>query len=94
MCWDRANATPEAVIEAEADFPDPDPTLAAISDEKVWIMESFDKAREVAYAFPIGANDQTYNLTRAYKEHAFLTAQERVSLAGARLANLLANALQ
>ena len=96
--WDDvlgpSNATPEAVIDAEADFPDPDPALAAISDEKLWIAESFDKAVEFAYARPIGVNGQTYNLTKAYKEQAFLTAQERVSVAAARLANLLANALQ
>ena len=43
---------------------------------------------------PIGVEDKTYNLTKAYKEHAFLAAQERVSLAAARLANLLADALR
>jgi hypothetical protein len=39
-----SNATPESVIDAEADFPDPNPALAAIADEKVWMKESFDKA--------------------------------------------------
>jgi hypothetical protein len=96
--WDDvlgpSNATPESVIDAEADFPDPNPALAAIADEKVWMKESFDKAQEVVYVQPIGVEDKTYNLTKAYKEHAFLAAQERVSLAAARLANLLADALR
>ena len=89
-----SNATPESVIDAEADFPDPNPTLAAIADEKVWMKESFDKAQEVVYVQPIGVEDKTYNLTKSYKENAFLAAQERVSLAAARLANLLADALR
>jgi hypothetical protein len=96
--WDDvlgpSSATPEAVIDGEADFPDPDPTLAAIADEKVWIQESFDKARAVAYARPIGRDNKSFTLTKHYKDQAFLTAQKRVSLAGARLANLLAEALQ
>jgi hypothetical protein len=96
--WDdvlgSSSATPESVIEDEADFPDPDPALAAIADEKVWIKESFDKAREVVYARPIGTTDQPNNLNKAYKDHAFSLAQDRVSLAAARLANLLAEALR
>ena len=39
--WDDvlgpSSATPEAVIDGQADFPDPDPALAAIADEKAWI---------------------------------------------------------
>jgi hypothetical protein len=96
--WDDvlgpSNATPEAVIDAQADFPDPDPALAAIADENVWIQESFDKARAVAYANPIGVDDASFTLTDDYKNQTFVTAQERVSLAGARLANLLAEALK
>lgn len=96
--WDDvlgpSSATPEAVIDAQADFPDPDPALAAIADEKVWITESFDKAQAVAYAHPIRVDNNASTLTKHYKEQAFLTAEERVSLAGARLANLLAEALR
>ena len=96
--WDDVlgpnDATPESVIDGQPDFPDPDPALAAIGDENVWIKESFAKAQEVVYARPIGIDDKAFNLTKAYKDQAFLTAQERVSLAGARLANLLGEALR
>jgi S1/P1 Nuclease len=82
------------VLDSQSDFPDPDPGLAAIADEKVWIQESFAKAKEVVYARPIGSDDKAFDLTKAYKDQVLLTAQERVPLAGARLANLLAETLR
>lgn len=96
--WDDRLGSDEApageAIVAAGDLPSPAASKAAEADEKAWIKESFDKAKAVAYAQPIGAANKPFTLTKHYKDQAFLTAQERVSLAGARLANLLAEALK
>jgi hypothetical protein len=89
------NATPDRVITAAAGLDPPRADLASISDEMTWIDESFDAAQTVAYATPISADPDTpSSLPDTYKRNASKNAKERVALAGARLANLLATALR
>lgn len=71
----------------------PEPNLAAISDEAIWIEESFLAAKQTAYATPIGIDEGPYNLTDTYKAAALKVAEGRIALAGIRLAHLLNEAL-
>jgi S1/P1 Nuclease len=85
---------PDRVIHAQGDLADPDINLTSITDEAVWIHESFEAAQAVAYAAPIPTDDEPASLTDTYKRNALAKAEERVALAGARLAKLLESALQ
>jgi S1/P1 Nuclease len=62
---------------------------AAISDDRVWIGESFEAARQDVYAAPVGAGAGPFQLDDRYQQAARAVAQRRVALAGARLANLI-----
>ena len=77
------------VIGAARKLPMAEAALAARSDEKDWIAESFIEAKQTVYAAPIAAGDGPFTLTPAYKRDAAGLAKQRVALAGARLANLL-----
>ncbi len=79
----------EPVIEAAKALPKADPSMAAKSDEKEWIAESFRAAQEVAYKPPIAAGAGPFSLTHAYEDTATKLGRERVALAGARLGKLL-----
>jgi len=90
--WDNVLGTsdsPTAVIEFAGKLPVADGTLAAKVDEKDWIAESFDDAVHKVYVPPISAGDGPFVLTDNYKTAAETLAEQRVALAGARLANLL-----
>jgi hypothetical protein len=76
------------------ELPPVDATTAAISDEAKWIKESFELAQAVTYAEPIATGEEPVTLSDDYKRVALVTAKQQVALAGARLANLLAAALQ
>lgn len=67
---------------------------AAITNEVVWAHESFEAAKKYAYADPIGAANGPFALTEDYRGAAWKIAQQRIALAGARLANLLNGALK
>jgi hypothetical protein len=43
----------------------------------------------MAYSGPIGTGDGPFTITQAYKDNAQKIADERVELAGERLANLI-----
>jgi hypothetical protein len=97
--WDNvlgpSNATPEQAAAAAKQLDKPNATKAAISDEKVWITESFEAAKKFAYPSPtIGNGSGPFQLPKKYQDDATGVAQERVALAGARLANLLNAALR
>lgn len=62
---------------------------AGIDDPDVWTTESFDLARRYAYAHPIGEERGPYRLTVSYRRRAGSIAEQRIALAGARLANIL-----
>jgi hypothetical protein len=85
---------PQDAINSFSVLPTPDPQLAAIADEAVWIEESFAIAKASVYAPPIGVGAGPFPITQAYQTDAFKIAQARVALAGARLANLLNDALR
>lgn len=57
----------------------------------VWVKESFDAARTIVYRTPIGAKEATYTIVpwSPYELRAQKTAQTRIALAGARLAEVL-----
>jgi S1/P1 Nuclease len=77
------------VVRVARELPMPEAALAAKSDEKDWIAESFMEAQQTVYAEPIAAGDGPFTLTTVYKRNAAELAKQRVALAGARLANLL-----
>lgn len=71
-------------------LPAADPTLAADATSADWVQESLTDAKTVAYKNPpIGSDWGPYKLTAAYHTKALSVAQQRVSLAGVRLANLI-----
>jgi S1/P1 nuclease len=71
-----------------------DPMLAQKADASDWIKESSDLAQTVVYSDPIGATDGPFTITPEYKAKAQKIANERVALAGERLANLINNELK
>jgi hypothetical protein len=79
----------KTVMKAARKLPKAQPALAANSDEKDWMAESFIAAQQAVYAPPIGAGNGPFTLTMEYKKNAGKLAKLRVALAGARLANLL-----
>jgi S1/P1 Nuclease len=90
--WDDLLGTSSAlitVVKAARKLPRAQAGLAAKSDEKDWIAESFMEAQQTVYAPPIAAGDGPFTLTAQYKKNAEKLAKQRVALAGARLANLL-----
>ena len=90
--WDDlagANSDLKTVKNAARKIPKANATLAAKSDEKEWVRESFQETKQQVYSPPIESGDGPFTLSEAYKEAAKRLAKERVALAGARLANLL-----
>ena len=77
------------VVGAARKLPIAEAALAAKSDEKDWLAESFVEAQQTVYAAPIAAGDGPFTLTAVHKRNAAKLAKQRVVLAGARLANLL-----
>jgi len=95
--WDDLLGTESdlsSVVNVAKQLPKPNRALAAKSDEKVWITESFHAAQRTVYAAPVGPGDGPFALTAQYKKNAANLAKKRVALAGARLANLLNNELK
>src|SRR5262249_42691284 len=80
--------------EAARALPEPDAALAAVGDEMAWIRESFQLAKEKVYVGPVGVGAGPFTLDDAYMKEAKRIANERVALAGARLANLINHALR
>jgi hypothetical protein len=72
----------------------PDPAKALILDPDVWAQESFELAKQNAYAPPIPNDRTAVQLTRDYETNARNVARSQAALAAARLANLLNMALQ
>jgi S1/P1 Nuclease len=90
--WDELLGTQsnlQTVMKAARKLPKAQPALAAKSDEKDWIAESFMEAQQTVYAPPIAAGDGPFTLPTQYKKNAGKLAKQRVALAGTRLANLL-----
>jgi hypothetical protein len=81
-------------IDKAKQLPVAEPQLASISDEGIWIQESFDAAQTHVYVSPIEVGVGPYEVTEGYKAAAQELASQRIALAGARLANLLNDALR
>jgi len=77
------------VERAAAALPKAAVKKAAISDETVWINESFELAVGAIYVSPVGAGAGPFTLDEAYQKAALALAKKQIALAGARLANLL-----
>jgi S1/P1 nuclease len=93
--WDGAAGSgrgAEAIAPAIAGgkkLPKADPVAAAKSDVKDWIDESFELAKAKVYQSPVEAGSGPFMLTAEYQGMAKTLAEERIALAGARLASLL-----
>jgi hypothetical protein len=95
--WDDILGTktdPKAAIKKAAKLDAPDPRLAAVKDEDVWIAESLQVAKTSVYIAPIGVGAGPFEVDAEYRKQARAVAAERVALAGARLAKLLNDALK
>jgi hypothetical protein len=94
--WDNTLGTgqdPAAAVKKAATLKSANPALASISDEAVWIDESFQAAKDSVYVSPVGVGAGPFSLDTQYRTHARTVNAKRVALAGARLANLLNEAL-
>jgi hypothetical protein len=90
--WDEVLGKSESVaiaIQAADELPAADASDVAMHSEMVWARESFELARMVAYAYPVGANLGPVTLDESYRAQALAVAERRAALAGARLARVL-----
>jgi hypothetical protein len=71
-----------------------DPVLSKKADASDWIGESFTIAQTFVYSGPIGAGNGPFTITPEYKAQAQKIANDRVALAGQRLANIINNELK
>jgi hypothetical protein len=71
-----------------------DASLAGDADENHWAVESFELAKSSVYVESVGLGLGPYTLDAAYTANTEKIAQQRIALAGARLAGLLKTALQ
>jgi len=100
--WDRLlgnystseGAIQDALIDDHTKLPDPDPARAWNADPDEWLRESEKLAEDVAYAEPVRSGLQPYILDRQYETSARSIARQQAALAGARLANLINEALK
>ncbi|PWE78865.1 hypothetical protein XF30_21080 [Bradyrhizobium sp. SUTN9-2] len=67
---------------------------AGSTDERDWIQESFVIAKQSVYAPPIRSGNGPYKLTAAYQSRAHRIANQRIALAGARIAAILNKAFK
>jgi len=81
-------------VHVAAALPSPDPSL--VTDDKAddWAAESYNLAKSVVYVDPVGAGNGPFTMTPSYTAKAQQIAQQRISLAGTRLATFLKEALQ
>jgi hypothetical protein len=96
--WDDVlgkDDNPAAAIAAAKLIPPAPSAIARITDVETWVKESFVAAKADAYVAPIGPDGHgPYLLDDNYRSHAKGVAEQRVALAGARLANLIRTALK
>ena len=95
--WDNimgTSKTPSAAIKKARELPPAEPLRAVVNDEAEWIEESFQIAQIYVYTSPVGTGTGPYVLSETYRAAAQKVAARRLALAGARLANLLNEALK
>lgn len=95
--WDNllgeTDAAPGEAIQAARDLSPADDQQALQTNESDWIKESFELAKKSVYVSPVENGDGPFALTGSYQENSLAIARRRIALAGARLANLLNEAL-
>jgi hypothetical protein len=89
-----AQAGVKPAMKAAKKLPPADPTLAAKSDENIWVSESFQAAQDTLYQPPVGDGNGPFSLDSTYRNAAKALARKRIALAGARLGNLINNELK
>ncbi len=90
--WDGSagkNSDVFAVIKAAGNLEDAPAKDAEIDDPEKWINESFEIAKKSVYRKPVLAGSGPFVITPSYKAKASDIAEERIALAGVRLANML-----
>jgi hypothetical protein len=90
--WDGLLGTsndPAFVIKVGQTLPKANPIMAAKLNADDWIKESFEFAKTSVYGPPIGPGKGPFFLTPTYRSAAKTLAEQRVALAGARLARIL-----
>jgi hypothetical protein len=90
--WDQAAGTGTgiaAIARAGDNLDEAEADAVEISDPQKWTDESFEIAKASVYKRPIGAGNGPFTVTTTYKKAARDVAEERIALAGARLAKLL-----
>jgi hypothetical protein len=95
--WDATigNSHSPLVAVKKAAAMAPAPEIAAnIAQPSVWLTESLELAQSRVYQPPVGGGKGPYTITASYKRSAGGPAEQRVALAGARLARLLNAHLQ
>jgi hypothetical protein len=97
LFWDRALGESIDLGSARASalaLPAPPPALAAVTDERVWVNEGFEAAKKWVYKPPVGPGPGPFKLDARYGHDAQVVSAQRISLAAARLARLLNDALK
>ena len=95
--WDQAAGTGTgitAIGRAADNLDEAELDEVEISDPQKWIEESFEIAKASVYKTPIKAGNGPFTVTSVYKKAARTIAEERIALAGARLAKLLNDSLR
>ncbi len=95
--WDNVLGTSENPRDAEktaAGLEPADSKRAAVAIESEWVEEGLKAAQNSVYVPPVGIAAGPFQLSGEYKLAAQKLAAERVVLAGARLGNLLNQALR
>jgi hypothetical protein len=62
-------------------------------DEKVWLQEGLELAQSSIYVAPIAVGDGPFTIDATYQAAATKLGNDRIAMAGARLAKLLNDAL-
>ncbi len=95
--WDGLpgdSSKPADVIPYASGLAPSDPALAGINTVATWTSESLDLAKTAVYIDPIGLGNGPFSITPEYKAQAQKIADQRVALAGERLANIINNELK
>ena len=87
-------AIADALVNPATKLPDPDPNLASVADPAVWVAEGKKLSQDFVYAEPVRSGARPYMLDRQYETNARMIARQQAALAGARLANLINEALK
>lgn len=100
--WDAllgSYSTPEgairdALIDRSTKLPAPDEGQAGNIDPDEWFVEGQKLAIDYAYAEPVKSGNAPYELDRTYETNARNIARSQAALAGARLSNIINEALR